>query len=138
VLTKDRPDTLVQEDKAPLHASKYQDELWDLSGVIRLLWPGNSPDLNAIEPTWMWMKRDTTKKGALTSRKLAEVVWTRSWKNMPQARIQRWIERIPFHIQHIIRLGGGMTIRRGFLRVIRVVVVVFRCIWIFECVPNWD
>jgi hypothetical protein len=61
----------------------------------------------------MWMKRDTTKNGALTSRKVAEAVWTRSWKNMPQARIQRWIERIPFHIQHIIRLKGGNDYKEG-------------------------
>jgi transposase len=43
-----------------------------MSGLIRLLWPGNSPDLNAIEPTWMYMKRETTKNGASTSRKVAE------------------------------------------------------------------
>jgi transposase len=110
---KDRPDTLVQEDKAPSHASKYQDELWSLSAVLRLIWPGNSPDLNAIEPTWMYMKRVTTKKGAPTARKTAEKIWTRCWNNMPQALIQRWIERIPYHIQEIIRLKGGNDYKEG-------------------------
>lgn len=110
---KERPDTLVQEDKAPSHDSQYQKEIWNLSRVLKLLWPGNSPDLNAIEPAWMWMKRDTTKKGALTSRKAAEVAWIKSWKQMPQERIQRWIERIPFHIQHIIKLEGGNDYKEG-------------------------
>jgi transposase len=110
---KERPDTLVQEDKAPSHDSQYQKEIWNLSGVLKLLWPGNSPDLNAIEPAWMWMKRDTTKKGALTSRKAAEAAWIKSWKQMPQERIQRWIERIPFHIQHIIKLEGGNDYKEG-------------------------
>jgi transposase len=32
--------------------------------VERLSWCGNSPDLNAIEPAWPWLKRRTTKKGA--------------------------------------------------------------------------
>jgi transposase len=104
---RDRPGTIVQEDNAPSHASKYQQKIWSLSGVIRLLWPGNSPDLNAIEPTWMYMKRDTTKKGPPTIRKQAELLWNQCWKNMPQSKIQRWIERIPYHIQHIIRLKGG-------------------------------
>ena len=30
---------------------------------MKLLWPANSPDLNAIEPCWFWMKRQTTKRG---------------------------------------------------------------------------
>jgi hypothetical protein len=61
----------------------------------------------------MYMKRETTRKGAPTSRKVAEQVWTRCWKTMPQARIQRWIERIPFHIQEIIRLRGGNDYKEG-------------------------
>jgi hypothetical protein len=32
---------------------------------------------------------------------------------MPQARIQRWIERIPFHIQEVIRLKGGNDYKEG-------------------------
>lgn len=116
--TKTRLDTLVQEDKAPSHACKYQDEIWDLSGLLRLLWPGNSPDLNAIEPTWMYMKRETTRKGAPTSRKIAEQLWTRCWNDMSQARIRRWIERIPYHIQEIIRLKGGNDYKEGVPKVV--------------------
>ena len=108
-----RPGTIVQEDKAPSHSSKYQDKVWSLSGIIRLLWPGNSPDINAIEPTWFYMKRHTSKKGPPTIRKQAELLWTRCWKNMPRDKIQRWIERIPYHIQHIIRLKGGNGYKEG-------------------------
>jgi len=43
-------------------------EIFDLYGIIKLLWPGNSPDLNAIEPTWNWMKRETTGKGCPTGK----------------------------------------------------------------------
>jgi hypothetical protein len=64
---KDRPNTLVQEDNAPAHALHYQQEVFDFWEIQRLLWLGNSPDLNAIEPTWFWMKRETTKKGPLSS-----------------------------------------------------------------------
>ena len=46
---KDRPDTIVQEDKALSHASKHQDLVFMDAGILRLLWPGNSPDLNMIE-----------------------------------------------------------------------------------------
>src|SRR5450432_3174202 len=80
---KERPKTLIQEDGAPSHASRYQQEVFDLYEVARLLWPPNSPDLNMIEPTWFWMKRDTTKRGPITSNKALENVWIKCWTDMP-------------------------------------------------------
>jgi len=55
---KTRPKTLVQEDNAPPHAHHYQAHVYELHSVQRLLWPGNSPDLNAIEPAWPCMKKN--------------------------------------------------------------------------------
>jgi transposase len=52
-------------------------------GIERLLWPGNPPDLNAIEPCWFWMKRETTKKGPITSEKELKEAWIQCWENMP-------------------------------------------------------
>lgn len=40
----------VQEDSAPVHAFKYQEKVFSMWVIIGLLWPGNSSDLNAIEP----------------------------------------------------------------------------------------
>jgi hypothetical protein len=69
---KCRPDFIVQEDKALSYASHFQQELvYDIHYVLRLLWPGNSPDLNMIKPCWMWMKIETTKRGAPSIRKEA-------------------------------------------------------------------
>ncbi|EGU76680.1 hypothetical protein FOXB_12821 [Fusarium oxysporum f. sp. conglutinans Fo5176] len=59
-----RPNTVVQEDKAPSHKHHAQQRIYDLHGAQRLLWGGNSLDLNAIEPAWPWIKRVATKKGA--------------------------------------------------------------------------
>jgi hypothetical protein len=64
---KERPRTLVQEDNASSYASRYQQEVFDLWEVLQLFWPRNSPDLNPIEPTWFWIKRETTKKGPIAS-----------------------------------------------------------------------
>lgn len=52
-----RPSTIVQEEKAPSHAHKAQLEVSDFSQVMRMLWPGNSPDLNMIEHCRRYMKR---------------------------------------------------------------------------------
>jgi transposase len=108
-----RPNTIVQEDKAPAHNHHIQQRIYDLYGVQRLLWCGNSPDLNAIEPAWPWLKRYTTKKGAPKSRSEAIRAWEEAWKQLPQEAIQRWIERIPRHIQEIIRLEGGNEYKEG-------------------------
>jgi hypothetical protein len=104
---------LVQEDGAAAHAHKQQASVFALEGVARLLWPGNSPDLNAIEPAWFWLKRRTTSQGAPTSRKEMEKRWIRAWKDLPQETIQSFIERIPHHIQEIIRLEGGNEYEEG-------------------------
>ena len=69
------PNVAVQEDKAPSHASKIQAIHYSVADILRLFWPVNSPDLNMIEPCWAYMKRETTKKGPLTSRTMAERAW---------------------------------------------------------------
>ena len=109
----DRPKTIIQEDKAPAHSSKHQRIYFDAAGLQRLLWPGNSPDLNMIEPCWYYLKRATTKKGAPKNRAEAERVWQKAWDELEQWRIQAWIERIPRHIQEVIRLEGGNEYREG-------------------------
>ena len=58
---------IVQEDNAPPHIHHHQATVYNLWEIVKLLWPSNSPDLNAIEPAWYWLKRETTKRG-VTSR----------------------------------------------------------------------
>jgi hypothetical protein len=57
------PGTIVQEDNAPSHAHKHQGKVYQLWDIMKLLWLSNSPDLNAIEPCWFWIKKRTTRKG---------------------------------------------------------------------------
>ena len=108
-----RPGILVQEDGASCHKSIYKDRLYSLHAISKLLQPGNSPDLNIIEPAWPYLKRVTTKKGAPKNRSEAEIAWTTTWAELEQGRIQAWIERIPRHIEEIIRLEGGNGYKEG-------------------------
>lgn len=84
-----------------------------MKGVAKLLWPGNSPDLNAIEPCWFYLKRVITEKGPPANRAEAVERWTEAFKLMGIERVRVWIERILYHIQEIIRLEGGNEYKEG-------------------------
>ena len=54
---------IIQEDGATPHNSIYKNRFYNLAAVFYLLWVGNSPDLNMIEPAWPHLKWITTCKG---------------------------------------------------------------------------
>jgi len=108
-----RLDTLVQEDNAPAHAHSAQQQVYDMWEVQRLVWCPNSPDLNMIEPAWWYLKHKVTAKGAPTSRSDAKRRWKEAWEELPQSRIQGWIERIVHHIKEVIRCEGGNEYKEG-------------------------
>jgi hypothetical protein len=95
---KRRPNTLVQEDAAPAHIHHHHGPVYKLYDVERLIWLGNSPDLNVIEPCWPWMKKTTTARGVPEKRIEMEKAWNQGWSDLPQSQIQAWIERIPYHV----------------------------------------
>lgn len=80
---------------------------------MQLLWPGNSPDLNAIEPTWFQMKKETTKDSETTSQKKLKKAWLKCQRELPQEKIREWIKRIPIYIQEVRRLKGGNEYKEG-------------------------
>jgi hypothetical protein len=84
-----RPNTLVQKDGAEPHTHGVLHTYYSALGIQQLLWPGNSPDLNPIEPCWMYMKQETTRDGAHLTRAEAERRWLKVWNEMPQEKPQR-------------------------------------------------
>ena len=104
---------IVQEDGAPAHKHGNNISLYNLFEVTRLLWPGNSPDLNMIEPCWYWIKRRTQLHRDFEKRPELRAIWQETWNSLPQPLIQRWIRRIIRHIQEVIKLEGGNEYREG-------------------------
>ena len=104
---------IVQEDGAPSHIHYECQKVYDIASVLKLLWPGNSPDLNMIEPCWWWMKRRTSLHKDFESRPQLRKIWIDTWKELEQWRIQRWVRRIIRHIREVIRLEGGNDYREG-------------------------
>jgi hypothetical protein len=62
-LEPDLPSYVFQQDNAPSHASKWTIRRLQKAGIPLLEHIGNSPDMNAIEGTWMPMRIAITKDG---------------------------------------------------------------------------
>jgi hypothetical protein len=112
---KERPKTVVQEDNASAHAHPAQAEIYKIFDVQRLLWPGNSPDLNMIKPAWAYLKRVTTKNGPLKTRKEVEGAWKKAWSDLEQSRIRLGLSALSltstwflnWRVETIIAKAGG-------------------------------
>ena len=72
---------------------------------------GNSPDLNAIEAAWLWLKRRTTSRSAPRDKKTGKQAWIDGWNELEN--IQQWIEWLVRHIQEVIEHEGGNEYKEG-------------------------
>ncbi|KAF1978858.1 hypothetical protein BU23DRAFT_448804, partial [Bimuria novae-zelandiae CBS 107.79] len=53
--------SILLKDGAPSHTSKIATEYLSVSHIEKLRWPGHSPDVNAEEHAWPWIRRHITK-----------------------------------------------------------------------------
>jgi hypothetical protein len=107
------PIYIVQEDNASAHISPWNRRIWEKAGFNVIVWPANSPDLNAIEPPWGVIKQSWRKRKIPKSRLELEKAWTKEWANYPQEKLQRCVERIQGNIQWVIRLAGRNDYTEG-------------------------
>jgi hypothetical protein len=49
------------EDNVPAHCSNMDNNFFKMSDVAKMLWPPNSPNANAMEQAWPWLRRHITK-----------------------------------------------------------------------------
>ena len=104
---------MVQEDGAAPHIHWHHAQIYSTFQVMKLLWPGNSPNLNPIEKAWFYLKQVTTSRGPPKDKIALEHAWLQAWRQLSLAMVRKWIEAIPHHIQEIIRLEGGNEYPEG-------------------------
>jgi hypothetical protein len=104
--------TFFLQDGAPCHTSKlvknYLNESRDRFSIMD--WPGNSPDLNAIENCWSYMKRRLMGNTNITSLpKLQEAIKRMCELDMGLSYFRKLSDSMPRRLQLVIDQKGEMT-----------------------------
>ncbi|KAF1973244.1 hypothetical protein BU23DRAFT_361915, partial [Bimuria novae-zelandiae CBS 107.79] len=98
---------LLLEDGAPAHQARISLEYLEVSHIQKLPWPGHSPDVNAEEHAWPWIRRHITQDFMpSTCEEQCRFQWSNEWENLPQHLMNKWIDGIPEVIRQIIKYGG--------------------------------
>ena len=72
---KNRPrHAILMEDGTSPHTAKLTKQLHDLSGIDKMCWPANSPNLNPIEHFWRMVKQTLAKRLPRTLVELTQCV----------------------------------------------------------------
>jgi hypothetical protein len=104
----DQPHFIFQQDNAPSHASKWTLRRLKQEGIEVLDHVGNSPDMNAIEGTWMPMRITITKDwGSPHTIEWTDRAWRGAWADIPQDKIRALVTRMAAINTLIIEHEGG-------------------------------
>ena len=98
---------LVQ-DGAPAHNAWQQKQLLNIKGLTVLPWPGNSPDLNQIEPCWYHLKQQVSKRPFLLTKKSATAeAWDKEWEQLSSDKMKGWCMKMRIRLERVIEHKGG-------------------------------
>ncbi|KMU73790.1 hypothetical protein CISG_10165, partial [Coccidioides immitis RMSCC 3703] len=111
-----RPNTVVLEDGAPAHTHFYQQELYNIHKINRLLWPGNSPDLNMIEPAWMWLCDVQLLKVPHENLRLLNMNGRKPGKSCHKQRFNSGLSGFHIIFKRLYAWKGVMSIERVIIR----------------------
>jgi hypothetical protein len=85
----------------------HHTQIWLQQFAVPLLphWPAHSPDLNAIEYIWNWMRMFVNKESPDSRPSLKRAIRL-AWQQLPQAKIQSCVDHIPNMIRDVNAAGG--------------------------------
>jgi transposase len=98
---------ILLQDGAPAHKSRISRDYIREQGIETMWWPGHSPEVNASEHAWPWIRRHVTSEftpscNATQCRKQ----WEQQWDAIPIETINRWVMGVPEMVRRIIKHGG--------------------------------
>jgi DDE superfamily endonuclease len=99
---------ILMEDGASPHTAKLTKQLHDLSGINKMCWPANSPDLNPIENVWCLLKQRVAKRYPYTCVELRQCV-EKEWLALEIPDFARYIGSMNERCQAVIDAKGCHT-----------------------------
>ena len=106
-LEKSGVQCILLQDGASAHKLRIARDYITVEKVDSLWWPGHSPEINASEHAWPWIRRHVTKDFTPScTAKQCEQQWVTEWERMPIEVINRWVDGIPEQVRRIIKHRG--------------------------------
>jgi hypothetical protein len=100
----------VVEDGAPVHMIKKLAADRAQACIVNVKHPGSSPDLNAIESCWAYVKDRLRRLPGKTS--TMDALWEaiqKAWDEMPQHIVDGFVGRFEKGREHLLSAHGGHT-----------------------------
>ena len=101
------------QDGAPCHRAKIVTEWFrERPHILRINWPGNSPDLNPIKNVWSWMKVQLKDVSCTNIEMLKEEIkklWISITRMADSQYLRNLADSMPRCLQEVIAREGGLT-----------------------------
>ena len=100
-------EVVIVMDNAAIHTCIETKKVFQEAGLKHVLWPIDSPDLNAIEHAWSYIRRAISKRRPFPRKSAeSEAAWAEEWAQMPQKVVNAWIEAVPKRVAQVIEHRG--------------------------------
>ena len=96
------------QDGAPCHRHRDVTQWLDEKRIKRIVWPGNSPDLNPIKNIWAIIKRRLKNKDC-SSREKVISEFTKEWRKLDWNLLRDCARSMPRRLQEVLERDGGST-----------------------------
>ena len=97
------------DDSARPHRTKIIDKWHQDNNIMKIDWPGNSPDLNPIENLWGIMKVKLRKMVNRTKSQLIANIMKVWCHELPKSTLENLAMSMPNRINRVLRNKGGNT-----------------------------